>query len=177
MCSCVCVCAHFNTLLLFLHAICTNLSNTEMKSLLVLCDTCTYSGGACKLFVRTFPPLGTSLCPGDSLTYMCTVSDTSSTVTTVWTGTAFQQCGIVSQHIAGQIGLTQRTPAGLNPMTPGVCGNLTAVTTNVSVSCYTSVLTVTSPQYVNGTTIACLGVGNDTLNVLMACEFNDQSAY
>ena len=48
--------------------------------------------------------------------------------------------------------------------------------TNVSGTCYTSVLTIPTPQYFNGTTVICKDgirgdtVGNDTLNVQLACK-------
>ena len=53
------------------------------------------------------------------------------------------------------------------------CGNLSAVTTNVTSTCYTSVLTIPAVQALNGTTVVCgdgsstgAVVGNDTVKIL-----------
>ncbi|KAL5500738.1 hypothetical protein EMCRGX_G012336 [Ephydatia muelleri] len=54
---------------------------------------------------------------------------------------------------------------------PGSCGNLSAVMTSISGTCYTSVLTIPTPQYFNGTTVTCRDgffgtlIGSDTLNI------------
>ena len=71
-----------------------------------------------------------------------------------------------------QIGSTQ--PLNTAPLS---CGNLSAVMTNVSGTCYTSVLTIPTPQYYNGTTVQCADtslntVGNVTLNVQLACKLS-----
>ena len=52
------------------------------------------------------------------------------------------------------------------------CGKLTAVTINVTSSCYTSVLTIPADQTLNGTTVMCgdgytdVVVGNATLIIM-----------
>ena len=79
--------------------------------------------------------------------------------------------------VANAITLTQS--AGVSPSTTAVsCGNLSAVMTNISGTCYTSVLTIPTPQYYNGTTVLCKDAatgavsGNDTLNVQLACKLD-----
>ena len=72
------------------------------------------------------------------------------------------------------ITLSQTTVQPLNP-TVVSCGNLSAVMTNISGTCYTSVLTIPTPQYYNGTTVQCVDislntVGSGTLNVQLACK-------
>eukprot|EP00731_Ephydatia_muelleri_P009798 Em0005g384a len=63
--------------------------------------------------------------------------------------------------------------ASLNAVS-GSCGNLSAVMTNISGTCYTSVLTIPTPQYFNGTTVMCRDgsfgtlIGSDTLNIQLA---------
>eukprot|EP00731_Ephydatia_muelleri_P009684 Em0005g270a len=71
--------------------------------------------------------------------------------------------------------LTQPTGAGASLNTvPVSCGNLSAVMTNISGTCYTSVLTIPTPQYFNGTTVTCRDgnfgtlIGSDTLNIQLA---------
>ena len=52
------------------------------------------------------------------------------------------------------------------------CGSLSAVTTNVTSTCYTSVLTIPAVQALNGATVGCQDgntgavVGNDTVKIL-----------
>ena len=128
-----------------------------------------HSTDACQRFGRTFPPQSASLCPGDRVNYTCTINDSSTVFVTTWLGSVFQQCSPSTQILQ----LAQRTFAGLNPSSSGSCGNLSAMTTDITGTCYTSVLTISSPRYVNGSTVSCGGagiVGNETLNVLMACE-------
>ena len=88
-------------------------------------------------------------------------------VITTWSGSVLQ-CPPTTQ-----ISLTQRAGgAVLLPFTPVPCGSLSAVTTNVTSTCYTSVLTIPAVQALNGTTVMCtdtLGgimVGSDTLKII-----------
>ncbi|KAL5494193.1 hypothetical protein EMCRGX_G015476 [Ephydatia muelleri] len=127
------------------------------------------ASGSCPFFGRTSPPLGTYLCPRDTVNYTCTISDASqsASVVTTWAGSVFKQCS-PSQILLAQRGLGGAT----DPTSSGACGNLSAMTTDITGPCYTSVLTISSPRYVNGSTVLCgsaVVVGNDTLNVLMAC--------
>ena len=129
---------------------------------------------ACQRFARTFPLQSVSLCPGDTVNYTCTINDSSQNVVTTWAGSVFKQCS-PSQILLAQRGLGGAT----DPTSSGrACGNLSAMTTDITGSCYTSVLAISSPRYVNGSTVLCGGasiVGNDTLNVLMACEFTQSN--
>ena len=116
----------------------------------------------------------TLLCPGDTITYTCAFA-TSNTgfITTQWSGSGFQ---CPSNSPANQIRLSQ-TSTGLLNTAPISCGNLSAVMTNLSGTCYTSVLTIPTPQYYNGTTVQCVdtslnAVGNVTLNVQLACKLS-----
>ena len=91
-------------------------------------------------------------------------------MTTLWSGSGFQ---CTSGAIANTIALIQAANTSPNPLVVS-CGILSAVMTNVSGTCYTSVLTIPTPQYFNGTTVLCrdgfaLGlVGNETLNIQLA---------
>eukprot|EP00731_Ephydatia_muelleri_P009696 Em0005g282a len=117
----------------------------------------------------------TLLCPGDNITYTCAFSSSSPTIPTIftqWTGSGFQ-CPATASSAANTITLSQQTGASLNSA-PGSCGSLSAVMTNISGTCYTSVLTIPTPQYFNGTTVTCRNgndgtlIGNDTLNIQLA---------
>ena len=52
------------------------------------------------------------------------------------------------------------------------CGSLSAVTTNVTSTCYTSVLTIPAVQALNGATVVCgdgntgAVVGSDTVKII-----------
>eukprot|EP00731_Ephydatia_muelleri_P009795 Em0005g381a len=107
----------------------------------------------------------TLLCPGDIITYTCAFS--SLIVITQWTGSGFQ--GSNPGAAANTIQLSQSS-SGVSVS----CGNLSAVMTNISGTCYTSVLTIPTPQYFNGATVKCrdgftgILIGNDTLNIQLA---------
>eukprot|EP00731_Ephydatia_muelleri_P009705 Em0005g291a len=93
-------------------------------------------------------------------------------VTTWWTGSGFQ-CPSYAGSSVNTITLSQPAGGPLNTV-PGSCGNLSAVMTNISGTCYTSVFTIPTPLYLNGTTVACRDgitgsvIGNDTLNIQLA---------
>ncbi|KAL5500717.1 hypothetical protein EMCRGX_G012313 [Ephydatia muelleri] len=70
-------------------------------------------------------------------------------VITAWTGSAFQ-CPPTNL-----ISLIQRSSGAIQPFTPVSCGSFSAVTTNVTSTCYTSVLTIPAVQALNGTTVGC----------------------
>ena len=122
--------------------------------------------GACPQFTLSSPSMSAYSCPGSSITYTCALSSTMLSVTTIWKGSGFQ---------CPQIPLYQNTGGILNPTAGGTCGNISAVTTNISNdgTCYTSVLTIPAVQSLNGTTIKCsdgitgTAVGNNTVNVKM----------
>ena len=129
---------------------------------------------ACPSFNINYPPMRTLLCPGYNITYTCAfVSTNVGTVYTQWSGSGFP-C-TPSGLPANAITLTQSAGSSLNP-TVVSCGNLSAVMTNVSGTCYTSVLTIPTPRYYNGTTVLCRDgttgavIGNDTLNVQLTCK-------
>ena len=62
-------------------------------------------------------------------------------------------------------------------------GNLSAVMTKISGTCYTSVLTIPTPQYFNGTTDMCRDgtastlIGSGTLNIQLACKYCSKSPF
>ena len=137
-------------------------------------DLCQHIHIASQSFNINYPPMRTLLCPGDIITYTCTFGSSSSSVATRWTGSGFQ-CS--TPGVApNTIGLSQDQGAPLNTV-PGTCGNLSAVMTNISGTCYTSVLTIPTPQYFNGTTVTCRDgnfgtlIGNDTLNIKLECKY------
>ena len=130
---------------------------------------------ACPSFNINYPPMRTLLCPGDIITYTCTLSSSSPTIYTQWTGSGFH-CPATASSPANILTLSQQTGASLITV-PSSCGNLSAVMTNISGTCYTSVLTIPTPQYFNGTTVTCRDgnfgtlIGNDTLNIQLACKY------
>ena len=114
----------------------------------------------------------TLLCPGDNITYTCAFNTTTFTAVTWWSGSGFT---CPANNPANTIQLTQPTGAGASLNTvPVSCGNLSAVM--ISGGCYTSVLTIPTPQYFNGTTVTCRDgnfgtlIGSDTLNIQLACK-------
>ena len=72
------------------------------------------------------------------------------------------------------ISLTQRVGGTVQSFLSGLCGSLSAVTTNVTSICYTSVLTIPVVQALNGATVLCQDgisspsavVGSDTLKIM-----------
>ena len=92
----------------------------------------------------------------------------------MWRGSAFN-----CPPTGSQISLHQKSNGVVNPTASRLCGNFSAVTTNVSTDgyCYTSVLTIPAVQGLNGTTVMCVDgftgaiVGNDTLMLKIAGEF------
>ena len=97
--------------------------------------------------------MGTYSCPGSNIIYTCVLSSSAGLVATSWTGSAFQ-CPPTNQ-----IGLIQRAGGVVQPFIPQSCGSLSAVTTNVTSTCYTSVLIIPAVQALNGATVGC-GDGN-----------------
>ena len=132
---------------------------------------------ACPSFNISYPPMRTLLCPGDTITYTCTFVSTAGSgaiVSTQWSGSGFL-CPSASP-LANTIILTQQSGSSLSTAVVS-CGNLSAVMTNVSGTCYPSVLTIPTPQYYNGTTVVCNDnsaavVGTNTLNVQLACKLD-----
>ncbi|KAL5500754.1 hypothetical protein EMCRGX_G012354 [Ephydatia muelleri] len=112
---------------------------------------------------QVFNGHGTYSCPGSNITYTCVLNTSANAVITLWSGSAFQ-C-----PPKNRISLLQRSFGAPEQFTPGSCGNLSAVTTNVTSTCYTSVLTIPAVQALNGTTVGCQDgvsgavVGNDTV--------------
>ena len=111
--------------------------------------------------------MGTYSCPGSNITYTCVLSSSAPLgVSTAWSGSAFQ-C-----PPSNQIGLLQRLSGVVQPFTPQSCGSLSAVTTNVTSTCYTSVLTIPAVQALNGATVVCADgntgavVGSDIMKII-----------
>ena len=86
---------------------------------------------------------GRAVCPGEELTYNCTINGTGSSVT-VWSMTP-QQCG------GGVVALFHNTFG--DP--PNECGNFSAQLTAKDSNCYTSTLTVTASPELIGTVVTC----------------------
>ena len=112
--------------------------------------------------------MDTFSCPGSIITYTCVVNSSSNNVITLWSGSAFQ----CSTPGINQIVLVQRAGGTLVPFIPISCGSLSAMTTDVTSSCYTSVLTIPAVQALNGTTVMCMEsisstvVGSDTVKII-----------
>ena len=129
---------------------------------------------ACPSFNITFTPMRTLLCPGDNITYTCAFMRFQVPLLSSHSGQncASMQCSNLGAP-ANTIQLTQTSSGSLNTS----CGNLSAVMTNISGTCYTSVLTILTPQYFNGTTVTCRDgitgtlIGSDTLNIQLACKY------
>ena len=128
--------------------------------------------GPCPQFTLTDPPEGTYSCPGRNISYTCVIESSAQTVVTTWSGLAFH-CSPTNQ-----IPLIQSIHRVTQPYTPVTCGSLSAVTTNVNSSCYTSVLTIPAEQALNGTTVMCGDantltiVGSDTLKIISECTLH-----
>ena len=125
--------------------------------------------GTCPQFSLSYPPNGTYSCPGSNITYTCGLNSSApGAVITIFKGSAF-----VCPFIGNKISLTQKSGGVLNPTASGICGSLSAVTTNISTdgTCYTSVLTIPAVQALNETTAMCVDgftsavVGSDTLKI------------
>ena len=126
------------------------------------------SSGTCPQFSLTSPAMGTYSCPGSIITYVCVLSSSAPlAVITIWKGSAFQ-CPSTNHRIS----LTQLSDGVVQQFIPGSCGSLSAVTTNVTSTCYTSVLTIPAVQALNGATVVCQDgitgavVGNDTVKII-----------
>ena len=110
--------------------------------------------------------MGTYSCPGSNITYTCVLNSSTYAVITLWIGSAFQ-CPPTNL-----ISLTQRSGGTVLEITPVSCGSLSAVTTNVTSTCYSSVLTIPAVQALNGATVVCRDgntgniVGNDILKII-----------
>ena len=129
---------------------------------------------ACPSFNINYPPMR-ALCLGDTITYTCALNSNSTSITTQWTGSSGFQCSNLGSD-PNTIQLTQSKTGSLNNVSVS-CGSLSAVMTNISGTCYTSVLTIPTPQYFNGTTVICRDgntstvIGNDALNIQLACKY------
>ena len=100
---------------------------------------------------------GKAVCPGEELTYTCTIfDDTSSFPVAVWSGFCADSSDINIFH-----GSSQES---------GMCGPFSVQATGSDGNCYTSNLTVTASPELNGTVIQCshLGVEVGTSTLLVA---------
>ena len=137
-----------------------------------------YNTAACPSFNINYPSMRTLLCPEDIITYTCAFSSSFNTITTWWTGSGFR-CPSYAGSPANTIALSQPASGyGTLNTVPVSCGNLSAVMTNISGTCYTSVLTIPTPQYFNGSTVMCQHgttgavVGSHTLNIRLASKLH-----
>ena len=117
------------------------------------------TAAACPSFT---PPVeeGRAVCPGEELTYTCTIFDDTSTFPiVVWSGFCADSSVINIVH-----GSSQES---------GTCGPFSVQTNGSDGNCHTSTLTVTASPELNGTVIQCshLGVevGRATLLVAGRC--------
>ena len=99
---------------------------------------------------------GRAVCPGEELTYTCTIFDNTSTFPfAIWSGFCADSSDIVIAHGSAQ--------------ESGMCGPFTVQATASDGDCYTSTLTVTASPELNGTVIQCsqesVEVGRTTLLV------------
>ncbi|KAL5493201.1 hypothetical protein EMCRGX_G014346 [Ephydatia muelleri] len=146
----------------------------QTSYLIFLLTLSSATNAACPSFNINYPPMRTLLCPGDIITYTCALSSSSIITIALWTGSGFQCTG---SPVNSTIILTQLALSPLNTV-PVSCGSLSAVITNISGTCYTTVLTIPTPQYFNGTTVTCRDgivgtlIGSDTLQVQLAIPPN-----
>ena len=111
----------------------------------------------------------TPLCPNDSVMYTCILNSAVfyDSINTIWTGSKFN-CPAANNTIT----LMQSADSPLNTSVIE-CGKVSAVMTNISQNCYTSVLTIWSPTYFNGSTVQCLEGSTNVLigNAILVQEF------
>ena len=86
---------------------------------------------------------GRAVCPGEELTYTCTIDGTGSSIT-VWSMTP--------QPCAGSAVVLVHSTLGGPPIE---CGQFSAQLTASDGDCYTSTLTVTASPELNGTVVRC----------------------
>ena len=134
-----------------------------------LCISYTITAACPSSFNANCPQKRPYFCPKDNITY--TRAYTSSSIVLMgWTGSGFTCIPQASGFPANSIILAQAAGYSPNPVVES-CGNLSAVMTNVSGTCYTSVLTIRTPQYYNGTTVLCrdlltgVVIGSNTSNI------------
>ena len=101
---------------------------------------------------------GRAICPGEKLTYNCTVFDNVNLVpTAVWSGFCADSSVINIAH-------------GVPVQESGLCGPFSVQAADANGNCYTSTLTVTASPELNGTIIQCshesFEVGRATLLVV-----------
>ena len=125
-----------------------------------------YSSAACQQFSLTSTPTGTYSCPGSNIIYTCVVSSSADNVITIWSGSA---C------LSNYIYLIQRSHGTILPSWSDSIGSISAVTTSINSTCYTSVLTIPAVEALNCTTVVCKEayteniVGRDTLKITSCC--------
>ena len=97
---------------------------------------------------------GRAVCPGEELTYTCTIFQIGGTPIAVWSGFCGDSSYINIIH-------------GLPAQESGMCGPFTVQATASDGDCYTSTLTVTASPELNGTVFQCshesVEVGRATL--------------
>ena len=118
------------------------------------------TAAACPSFTPTVEE-GRAVCPGEELTYTCTIfDDTSLFPTAVWSGFCADSSSIFIIH-------------GDSSEESGMCGPSTVQANGSDGDCYTSTLTVTASPELNGTVIRCshesVEVGRATLLVAGRC--------
>ena len=96
---------------------------------------------------------------GSNISYQCTVVDTSSIGSTVWSGSAFQ-CPDSSDQI--NLLHSQFSEVGGLPS----CGTLQTTSLRVNGSNYVSQLSLTATTELNGTTISC-SFGNLAVDIVI----------
>ena len=138
------------------------------------CIAILFFSDTCPQFTLSYPSIGTYSCPGSNINYTCVANVTvtsSSNLVTIWSGSAFQCSASLNRTALLQAVLgAPQSP----PFTPMSCGSLSAVTTNIASTCYTSVLTIPAVQALNGATVMCTStdgttqtvVGSDTLKII-----------
>ena len=87
---------------------------------------------------------GRAVCPGEELTYTCTIFDGTCSSATVWSMTPLPCVGGVVALLHSTLG---------DP--PIECGPFSAQLTANDSNCYTSTLTVTASPELNGTVVTC----------------------
>ena len=94
---------------------------------------------------------GRAVCPGEELTYTCTIfDDTSLYATTIWNASR------IGSNYCPDYGNLMVLTHGLSSEELYRCGPFTAQATGSDGDCYTSTLTVTASPELNGTVIQCI---------------------
>lgn len=99
----------------------------------------------------TKPSIKISLCPTDIVEYTCAINAIvfNNNISILWAASKLN-CPAENNTI-----VLMQNPSGPLNTSVVMCGNASAVMTNINGTCYTSVLTILNPLQFNGGTVKC----------------------